>query len=739
MKDKLVYKGNNLVGALMNVPIFVRTFSVVMDFAVLEDMDAYRDKGMGDVIVGQPFLKEVGIKARQLDGMVTIYNGNDEVTYQIVRSHPRFKHHTNVQCNEIPPLLKSRKSLAKKQTNWFDQNLGRSYVPPPLTQVYSPPKKDLSWMGLPEFVDDTVTDYSRPTPSVDVSKDVSASSLEQGGSFDNVVSKPMIRFVKETGCPSVSKDNNTEKPTKPTVKYAEMYRNTSQSPKVMSSNFGPPIIEDWDSKDESEVKSIPNKTDRPSIEQVKMNQSTREIVEMKESSKQNKTKFSIVGSKVPTAKPTVAAVKGNRGKAVKASACWIWKPKQNQLDQSLNLNGVLGIPHDNIDMGRVETMDGETKIIANFNDKQRTVTESSMRRHLKLLNDEEFFLKMGQFGVIKHTETYDVPFHTQKVFTTLRVNSPSFSGRTVQLFESMLVPQGEGSENPTEPHHTPSAQYESTPQEDQTTSPEPIPQATTLPSQSHPDISTPRRLTRGAIRISQSKAPTPGADETASPIRDDRHEEAFPTATSLDAGQDRENIAKTSAMPREASPGGYFSWWWIQSQDLEMTHLKNKVKTLKDNEKRIVGFAQEDALNTGGMGQREDLMIGDVKKSTGKGSDNTDETTNVLSTLEVANVLCSGSFPTIAPAGVATTSGSFPTAVIFTTASVTTPYTRRKRSSRGIIIEPSHTTSVPTISAKGKGKEKMVESIGTKKKKIPEQLDAQVAKELEMELPGKNS
>ncbi|GJV57618.1 hypothetical protein Tco_1458623 [Tanacetum coccineum] len=70
------------------------------------------------------------------------------------------------------------------------------------------------------------------------------------------------------------------------------------------------------------------------------------------------------------------------------------------------------------------------------------------------------------------------------------------------------------------------------------------------------------------------------------------------------------------------------------------------------------------------------------------------------------------SFPTPAPAGVATASGSFPTVAIFTTASVTTPYTRRTRDSRRIIIEPSHTTSVLTISAKGKGKEKMVEFLG---------------------------
>ncbi|GKB60535.1 homeodomain-like protein [Tanacetum coccineum] len=106
MKDKMVYKGNNVVGALMNVPIFVGTFSVVTDFIVLKDMDAYRDERMGDVIFGEPFLREVGIKARRFEGMITIYNGNDEVTYQMVRSHLRFKHHTNEQCNKIPPLLK---------------------------------------------------------------------------------------------------------------------------------------------------------------------------------------------------------------------------------------------------------------------------------------------------------------------------------------------------------------------------------------------------------------------------------------------------------------------------------------------------------------------------------------------------------------------------------------------------------------------------------------------------------
>nr|GEZ60584.1 hypothetical protein [Tanacetum cinerariifolium] len=116
-------------------------------------------------------------------------------------------------------------------------------VPSPPVQVYSPPKKDLSWMGLPEVVDDTVTDYTRPTPSTDVSKSVSKeleerwknnnpSFFEQRGSSGNVVSKPMIKFMKESVCPNATKVNNTENARKPTMKYAKMYRFNSQSPRV---------------------------------------------------------------------------------------------------------------------------------------------------------------------------------------------------------------------------------------------------------------------------------------------------------------------------------------------------------------------------------------------------------------------------------------------------------------------------------------------------------------------------
>ncbi|GJY19822.1 retrovirus-related pol polyprotein from transposon TNT 1-94 [Tanacetum coccineum] len=65
---------------------------------------------------------------------------------------------------DLDQMLESHKSGNDKKGVGFDEY--RS-VPPPPTQVYSSPMPDLSWSGLLEFVDNTVTDYTRPTPSVE--------------------------------------------------------------------------------------------------------------------------------------------------------------------------------------------------------------------------------------------------------------------------------------------------------------------------------------------------------------------------------------------------------------------------------------------------------------------------------------------------------------------------------------------------------------------------------------------
>ncbi|GKC87669.1 hypothetical protein Tco_1148318 [Tanacetum coccineum] len=73
---------------------------------IMENMDGYRDQDMGDIILGEPFCKASCMEVIRFDGLITIYNGSDNVTYQMARSHPRFKHLSNAQCNKIKSLLK---------------------------------------------------------------------------------------------------------------------------------------------------------------------------------------------------------------------------------------------------------------------------------------------------------------------------------------------------------------------------------------------------------------------------------------------------------------------------------------------------------------------------------------------------------------------------------------------------------------------------------------------------------
>ncbi|GJR65935.1 putative ribonuclease H-like domain-containing protein [Tanacetum coccineum] len=317
---------------------------------------------------------------------------------------------------DLNDLLESQKSAKDKTGVGFNEY---TVVPPPPAQVYSPPQRDLSWTGLPEFVDDTVTDYTRPTPSVDVSKDVrsdldgnNTSIFEQGETSGSNMSRPMIKFVKESGCPNAIKINNTENTRKPTVKYAEMYRDTSKSPKVrgnqrnwnnlksqqlgkdflmqnkacykcgyfdhLASNCGIWVAkgETWPRGNYSQnnVKSpSTHKSMTPRavllksgskpivVNKPKMNvaqptmtsfktahSNVKRPFERKTAAKNQiwvpkvptgRTKIPTVGSNVPTAKPTGAADLGNKGKAVKASARWIWKPKENTSGQGSNFNG----------------------------------------------------------------------------------------------------------------------------------------------------------------------------------------------------------------------------------------------------------------------------------------------------------------------------------------------------------------------------------------------------------------
>ncbi|GJV32158.1 homeodomain-like protein [Tanacetum coccineum] len=106
MKDKIKFRGRNELGNFANVPVFIRNFYVIINFTVVEDMDPYLDEGIGEVVVREPFCEVSCVETRRFDGIITIHDEDDSVTYQMVQSNPRLKHHNNEQCNKIPLLLK---------------------------------------------------------------------------------------------------------------------------------------------------------------------------------------------------------------------------------------------------------------------------------------------------------------------------------------------------------------------------------------------------------------------------------------------------------------------------------------------------------------------------------------------------------------------------------------------------------------------------------------------------------
>ncbi|GJT35608.1 putative reverse transcriptase domain-containing protein [Tanacetum coccineum] len=123
--------------------------------------------------------------------------------------------------------------------------LGYNAVPPTYTRNFMPPKPNLVYPSLDDFVDEFVS--------------------------ESIVEKPTV----ETNEPKTARKEN-----------------------------GAPIIEDWVSKSEEE--------DEPKFQTVN----------------------TVKGTRVNTArsKAVFSAAKGNKGNAVKASACWVWRPNHKVLD-----------------------------------------------------------------------------------------------------------------------------------------------------------------------------------------------------------------------------------------------------------------------------------------------------------------------------------------------------------------------------------------------------------------------
>nr|GEV43549.1 retrovirus-related Pol polyprotein from transposon TNT 1-94 [Tanacetum cinerariifolium] len=261
----------------------------------------------------------------------------------------------------------------------------------------------MSWTRLPEFADDTITDNTRPSPKIESnSKDLqinSSSVSENGESTSDILSKPEIKFMKATECPTVIKTNKDETVRKPSVKYAEIYRKTSKSSNVRgnqrnwnnlkSQQLGKNFLmknkacfncgefdhlsydcgkwvdqrktwakNNYTHKSKSpktvfhKTDRFPTRTTRPNMNAAQPKRTSvykpthsyvNRPVQRKSTVKTQfrvprvstvNRKFPTVNGKFPTSNSKLSTVDlGNKGKAVKALACWIWKPKQNSTNK----------------------------------------------------------------------------------------------------------------------------------------------------------------------------------------------------------------------------------------------------------------------------------------------------------------------------------------------------------------------------------------------------------------------
>nr|GFB05927.1 hypothetical protein [Tanacetum cinerariifolium] len=296
------------------------------------------------------------------------------------------------------------------------------------------------------------------------------------------------------------------------------------------------------------------------------------------------------------------------------------------------------------------------------------IAASSLRRNLKLRDEE---------GIISIPDT--------ELFENLTLMG------IVPLFDTMLVHQGEDSGTPTEPHHTPSPEADTS---HPTTSSILLPSIPTasIPPVTQTDTTLIRQYSR-RVRISQSSALPTVADEPASPMRDVSKGEACPTKYGLIADQDRATIAKSSTLPHDSAPR-------VTSPATDESRCKSwRREGVVAKQSRDDAPIKERSINEGEAAAER--IINDSK-----------DITRVLTSIDAATVLAGG-------IDVPTGSGSIltagPPATIISTGSEVGPTTSP--------IVGTTTSPIVTFYSRRKGKEVMVESDTPKKQRLQEQID----------------
>ncbi|GJR63352.1 retrovirus-related pol polyprotein from transposon TNT 1-94 [Tanacetum coccineum] len=114
MSHELMYSGNNLVGLAKNLHVFIGTHQDLVDFIILENISEFLEKGLTEVLFGQPFKEQIGLVEDQGKGTLWFKIGNDKILFHMPRAEKAFRKLTVKQHNSIGPLLKVSDEDKKK-------------------------------------------------------------------------------------------------------------------------------------------------------------------------------------------------------------------------------------------------------------------------------------------------------------------------------------------------------------------------------------------------------------------------------------------------------------------------------------------------------------------------------------------------------------------------------------------------------------------------------------------------
>nr|GFC28466.1 hypothetical protein [Tanacetum cinerariifolium] len=137
------------------------------------------------------------------------YEGKVKYVETLKKELETLKEEKAVVDGKLARLRKSSKDLEdiieSQRSDKVKEGVGYNAVPPPAADLYRSPKKDLSWTGLPEFADDTVTDYSRPSLTVE-------STSAEG---DRPAERPTTNKVETAKNPAIPSHRSYGAPMRP--------------------------------------------------------------------------------------------------------------------------------------------------------------------------------------------------------------------------------------------------------------------------------------------------------------------------------------------------------------------------------------------------------------------------------------------------------------------------------------------------------------------------------------------